>query len=657
MSRRSVVRPPRLWALRERVSGRWPGGNGLAWFVSRNGQVESPPHRMSEERGKRERLAGERKASDLRLFGLVLLQARPYWPHIIASFLLSLLATPLALLTPLPLKIAVDSVLGDHPVPGFLAWALPAGATSSDSAILLLAVGLMVATTVLSQLHNIVTGMLLSYTGEKLVLDFRSHLFRHVQRLSLVYHDAKGTADATYRIQYDTYAIQTIALNGVIPFFVSIFTFGSMFLIVLRIDAGLTLVALAVAPAFFVLTHVYRPRVRRRSKQVKRLESSALSVVQEVLGALRVVKAFGQEDFEHERFVSRSTEGLRARLTLTLVQYGYSTLVTLTTVTGTAIVLYVGIRHVQEGVLTLGSLLLVMSYLSQLYSPLKTLSKKFVSLQSSLVSAERVFSVLDTETDVPERPDARPLARARGNVVFQGVSFGYDEERPVLHRISFEVEPGAQVGIAGATGAGKTTLVSLLTRFYDPTEGRILLDGVDLRDYKLADLRNQFAIVLQEPVLFSRSIAENIAYARPDASFEEIVAAAKAASVHDFIRSLPEGYDTPVGERGMRLSGGERQRISLARAFLRDAPILILDEPTSSVDVKTERLIMDAMDRLTTGRTSFMIAHRLSTLANCDLRIEMDHGRLVEARFGRSAMTSRTLVSAPVARVLGRPHG
>jgi ATP-binding cassette subfamily B protein len=276
-------------------------------------------------------------------------------------------------------------------------------------------------------------------------------------------------------------------------------------------------------------------------------------------------------------------------------------------------------------------LLMVMAYLGQLYGPMETLSKKAADLQGSLVSAERALTLLDEASEVEERPDARPLGRATGAVAFEQVSFAYPDNPAVLHNLTFRVPPGARVGIEGKTGAGKTTLMSLLIRFYDPTSGRILLDGVDLREYRLADLRAQFAFVLQEPVLFSTTVAENIAYARPGASQEEVVAAAKAANAHDFITSLPDGYETRVGERGMRLSGGERQRISLARAFLKDAPILILDEPTSSVDVKTEGLILEALRRLMQGRTTFMIAHRLSTLADCDVRVRIEAGRFTFA--------------------------
>jgi ATP-binding cassette subfamily B protein len=396
------------------------------------------------------------------------------------------------------------------------------------------------------------------------------------------------------------------------------------------VSVSLAAIALVITPALLFLTWAYRRRLRGRWREVKRLESSAMSVVQEVLSSVRLVKAFGQEDREEDRFADRSRLGMNARIRVGLVDGTFELVLELVVAVGTAAVLYVGIRGVESGAMTLGSLLLVMGYLVQLYDPLAAISSRVTRLQSAFASAERAFTVLDEAPDVPERPDARKIGRARGEIEFRDVWFGYDSERPVLQDVSFLIEPGDRVGIAGPTGAGKTTLANLITRFYDPTDGAVLLDGIDLRDYKVADLRNQFAIVLQEPVLFSTTIAENIAYARPDATIEELVEAACAASVHDFISSLPEGYDTLVGERGMTLSGGERQRISLARAFLKDAPILILDEPTSSVDVKTEAIIDDAMKRLMDGRTAFMIAHRLSTLDMCNVRLELENGSLAE---------------------------
>jgi ATP-binding cassette subfamily B protein len=304
----------------------------------------------------------------------------------------------------------------------------------------------------------------------------------------------------------------------------------------------------------------------------------------------------------------------------------FSVLVGMTTAIGTGAALYIGVRHVQEGLLTIGGLLLVMAYLAQMYSPLTTISRKVASIQGYLASLDRAFALLDQDQDVPERATALPLKRASGAVSFSDVSFSYTPERQALRQVTFDLRPGTRLGISGTTGAGKTTIVNLLMRFYDPQGGRILLDGVDIRDYRVADVRAQFATVLQEPVLFSTTIGENIAYAKPGATLAEVQAAAIAANIHNVIMELPEGYDTMVGERGMQLSGGERQRISLARAFLKDAPILILDEPTSSVDTTTEALIMEAMERLMRGRTTVMIAHRLSTLDHCDARLHVEHG-------------------------------
>jgi len=556
-------------------------------------------------------------------------QVWPYWRYILGIFLLSLLSPPLAALTPLPLKIAVDNIIDHHPLPRFLAVLLPENVKHSDGRLLLFAVALVVGVALLTQLRDFANSLLTTYAGEKLLRGFRARLFRHMQRLSLSYHDTKGTADSVYRIQYDAAALQNITVDGVMPFFTSVLTFATMIWVILRIDWQIALVALAVSPAIFLVIRTYRRRLRNQAREVKKLESGALGVVHEALGAARVVKAFGQEDREGDRFVAKSNEGMRARIRLVFMQGGLGILVALLTALGTAAFLYIGVRDITGGTLTTGGLVYVWGLISQLYAPLKTIGKKMATMQTHLAGAERAFALLDEAPDVVEKPNARPLARSRGAMEFRAVSFAYQNDRPVLNDISYEVEPGACLGIAGTTGAGKTTLVNLLTRFYDPTAGQILLDGLDLRDYKLADLRNQFAIVLQEPVLFSNSIAENIAYGRPSAGEGAIIAAAKAANAHDFIVRLPQGYQTLVGERGMRLSGGERQRVSIARAFLKDAPILILDEPTSSVDVKTEAAIVEAMERLMRGRTSFIITHRTSALKHCDLIVKIEHGRVL----------------------------
>jgi ATP-binding cassette subfamily B protein len=572
--------------------------------------------------------------TDLTLYKRLLRQARPYWLHIVVVFLLSLLFAPIALLLPLPLKIAVDNVLGNQPLPGFLEMLLPSFVQSSKAAMLIFAAVFLVAIALLNQLQQLGTALLSTYAGEKMVVAFRTQLFHHANRLSFSYHDYHGNADSTYRILYDAPTIQYILIYSAIPFVTAGATLIGMIYITARINWQLSLIALAVSPMLLLILQASRLRLRKQWREVEARETSALSIMQETLAALRVVKAFGQESREEERFLRRSSEGMQARIRFALVEKSVNLLVGLATAAGMAVVLYIGVRQVQSGAVTIGDLLLVMGYMTQLYEPLRSVSGVTANLQSHLISAERALALLDEPPDVPERPDARPLRRAQGRVAFHNASFSYDGSRPVLGGVTFEADPGSRVGILGATGVGKTTIISLLTRFYDPTEGKILLDGVDLRDYKLADLRKQFAIVLQEPVLFSTSIAENISYARPGASQQDIVAAAKAANIHDAIARLSNRYETLVGERGMSLSGGERQRIAIARAFLKDAPILILDEPTSAVDIETEAGILEAMERLTKGHTTFIISHRLTTLRDCNLLYRLEGGRLIELKIG-----------------------
>jgi ATP-binding cassette, subfamily B, bacterial len=566
------------------------------------------------------------RASDITLYRRLAAELRPYWRGIAGILLLSFAATPLSLLTPLPLKIAVDTVIGSQPVPGFLAPLLPD--TASKTALLIAAAALLALVTALTYGFALGLSLLQTYTGENLTLGFRAKLFQRAQQLSFDYHDRRGTLDAVYRIQNDATALQGFAISGVVPLGANAVTLFAMIVVTARIDPLLAVVALTICPVLYLLTSISRRRSRARWAELKAAESAALGIVHEVLAALRTVKSFNREEQEGERFVGRAGKLVTGNVRIALIEGGFSLLIGLTIAFGTAAVLVIGVRHVQAGVLSLGSLLLVMGYLAQLYRPLDSISRQVTKLQSYIASAERACALLDSPADVPQRPSARPLRRASGRVAFEHVSFAYGADR-VLDDISFDIAAGTAVGIVGRTGAGKTTMMNLLARFYDPTRGHILLDGIDLRDYRVADLRRQFALVLQEPVLFSTTIVENIGYARSDATRDEIVAAAKAANAHDFIARLPEGYDTPVGERGLTLSGGERQRVSLARAFLKDAPILILDEPTSAVDAGTETAIIESLDRLIAGRTSFVIAHRPSTIRHCDLIIHIEGGRLV----------------------------
>ncbi len=481
--------------------------------------------------------------SDLAVYRRAAQEARPQVGRIALLFVIGLLGSPLSLLTPVPLKIVADSVIGNEPLSG------PFAGLSPD-AVLLLAVGLLVAVALLKELQSRLGELTRTYVSEALVLGFRARILQHAQRLSVLYHDTTGTADTTYRVMWDANAISLIAIDGVIPIVTAAITALSMLVVIAAIDPELGLVAIAITPILLLSTRRYRRLIRPRYRHVKQVESSALAVVQEVLTSLRVVKAFGQEEREHARFMTRASEGVRARLRLAFAEGAFGVLNKGIVAAGTAAVLYVGASHVRAGIISLGDLLLIVGYVAMLYDPISTIASKVTKMQSSIVSAERAFALLDQAPDVAERPGAVPLGRALGEVRCEGVSFRYRDGPLALADLSFEVPPGSRVGILGATGAGKTTLVSLLTRFADPTDGRLFLDGVDLRDYRVADLRNQFGIVLQEPVLFSTTIAENIAYAREDAAFEAIVEAAKSASAHDFIMSLPLGYDTTSESAG-----------------------------------------------------------------------------------------------------------
>jgi ATP-binding cassette, subfamily B, bacterial len=569
-------------------------------------------------------IAGKRASSTI-----LLRLARPYWPHLATIFLLSLISAPLTLLLAFPLKIAVDNVLGSHPLPAVLQSWLPGSAVGSKSAILLLAVGLLLLLSLLANLQSFASWLLLTYTGEKLVLDFRTQIFWHVQRMDLLFHDRRGTSEVAYRIQTDAPAVQYAFLQGIMPLVSSLLSFFALLYVTMRLDWKLAVIALCISPVLFLLARKSSRRARRGWDGIKKLDSSAMLVLYEALSSIRVVKAFGQEEFEDQRFKLRSRHRMEEQVKVASMQAIFHVLISTTIALASAAAMWIGVHHVQSGVLTLGELLLVLTYMTQLYEPLRSISAKFPELQSWMVSINRALALMDEAPEVNEPQHAIPLTRAHGDIQFNNVSFEYPSSGRALDDISFTVPAGTRVGILGPSGSGKSTLVNLLTRFYDPTSGEIMLDGNKLRHYRLADLRQQFSIILQEPVVFSATVAENIAYGRNNATREEIMQAARSARAHDFIMALPEGYDTKIGEGSCRLSGGQRQRIAIARAFVKDAPILIFDEPTSAIDIHTEQEIMQATEQLVRGRTTFVIAHRLSTIQNCDLQLVLKGGKLV----------------------------
>jgi ATP-binding cassette, subfamily B, bacterial len=555
----------------------------------------------------------------------VLRYLRPHWKLAVVSGLLMLLGAAVGIAVPWPLKFLVDNVLNGAPMPEGLGWL-----SGADRGTLLVAV--VVAGFALAFVHNalvVLDNYVNTRIDQSMVLDFRSDLFHHAQRLSLTFHDQKRSGMLIYAINAQADAAARLVM-AVPPLVQSGLTLVGMLWVTYLLHPKLALLSLAVMPVLFLAVRVYMTRIQRKLEEVKAMEGESLSIIHESLSMLRVIVAFGREDHEHRRFRTQGERTIRGRVKVTVWQTLFSLVVNMTTAAGTALVLGVGASLVVDGALTVGQLLVVMAYIALIYQPLETISTTLGSLQDQVISVRMAFKILDTEPEIRDAPDAVAIDRARGRVAFEGVNFHYRGRTDTLRDISFEAEPGQVVAIVGPTGAGKTTLMSLIPRFYDRQQGRILLDGTDTKRLTLKSLRAQISVVLQEPLLFSGTIAENIRYGRLDATPEEIIEAAKAANAHDFVMRLPKQYETELGERGVQLSGGERQRIAVARAFLKDAPVLILDEPTSSIDSKTEAVILDALDRLMVGRTTFMIAHRLSTIRKADQILVIDRGRLVE---------------------------
>ena len=551
--------------------------------------------------------------------------------------LASVLATMFAgialdLLTPWPMKILVDNVLRGEAMTGGLAGAAAALPGPLTRQWLL---AWVVGSTIAVYLAGWLLGLARNYAGvtfgRQIVFDVGADVFAHLQSLSLRFHRRGAVGDLMRRVTSDCGAASTIVKDAVLPSVAAVISLFGMFAVMWRLDSELALLTLLVIPLIFAAVWIYKTPMLERSYEQQWIEGKLYALVEQTLSALPVVQAFSREKDTDRRFRKSSRELLGATLASTHVQLRFKVLVGFATAAGTASILWVGGSHALDGRLTIGGLLVFLAYLRSFYGPLQTLGYAPSTIQQAAGSARRVLEVLEHEPEVAERSDAVEFTGKRPHLRFENVTLGYEPNRPVLMNVSLEVEPGTMVAIVGKTGAGKTTLVSLVPRFMDPWSGCISLDGRDIRDLTLSSLRRNVAVVSQDVFLFPRSVAENIAYGRPGAERVDVEAAARAAQADTFIRGLPEGYDTLLGERGGTLSGGERQRISIARAFLADAPVLILDEATSALDAETESLLVRALADLAHGRTVMVIAHRLSTVRNADKVVVMEEGRVAES--------------------------
>ena len=550
---------------------------------------------------------------------------RPFYGQTAVGLLLTLVAIGLNLLKPWPFKVIVDDVL------------TPAGGDARRSLIPLLCLAL-VAIQLGWGLLNMATNYTFVRIGLKALLRLRTELYAYLQSLSLKYHDARRSSDSSFRVAYDSQAIQTIFNKGFTNIFISVVTLIGTFAVMIAIDWQLTLLSLGVVPLIVAAIYYFASRIRSQSTTIQERESAVLAQAQEGLSSVRMVHAFGREDWEVRQFESHAQQSLLANLRLTLTNV-YSTLVISTLMAaGTAALYYVGSLHVLDGRLSLGSLLVFSAYLVMLYQPLESLTHTAWAMEGAAAGAQRCFEVLDRQDDVVDSLGAVEINHTAGALAFEGVTFGYSPEQPVLRGLDLDIQPSQIVAVVGGTGAGKSTLLSLVPRFYEPAVGRVTLDGRDLREITKRSLRAQIGIVLQDTLLFSTTVRENIAYGRPDASEEDIIEAAQRAQADEFVRAMPNGYDSQVGERGGHLSVGQRQRIGIARAFLKDAPILLLDEPTSALDPTTEAAIMNTIRELMRGRTTLIVTHRLATVHGVDRIVVLDRGELVEQGTGEELL-------------------
>jgi ABC-type multidrug transport system fused ATPase/permease subunit len=557
---------------------------------------------------------------------------RPYRGSLCVILAAMLVQTMMSLAAPWPLKVVLDNVVGSHKLPTWLSHLLIT-LLKGDSKMSI-AVGAAIAVVCIAALGALASYIANYYTesvGQWVANDLRLRTYQHLQHLSLSYYDQQRTGALLSTITSDVQTIQSFASSATLGILVDMLTIVGMLFIMFWLNWDFTLIALAVTPFMLLLVSRFKKAVKAATREVRKQQANIVSVVQQDLESMRVVKAFGRQDYEQRELGEVSRAVVAAALKARRVKALLSPIVTVTVAACTAIVLWRGSSLILAGTMTAGALTVFLSYLTQFFKPVKDLASMTNSIAQAAVGVDRVRAILDADNIIPERSDARELpAPVRGAIRFDHVKFSYNSDAPVLRDVSFSIEPGQLIGVVGPTGGGKSTIISLIPRFYDPTSGTVEIDGVDVRDYKLNWLRSQIGYVLQETVLFRGTVRENIAYGREGATSEEIAEAARLANADEFIARMPQGYDTMIGERGDTLSGGQRQRIGIARALVRNNPILILDEPTAALDTESERLVIEALERLMKGRTVITIAHRLSTIRDADKIIVLDGGVVAE---------------------------
>ena len=564
---------------------------------------------------------------------------RPNLAATVVAMVLTLVGNAFNLLRPWPLAFIVDKLLpasanGTH---GLSIWGHDLGGWSLPT-ILMIVCSLMVVLHILAGGIGYVTSIITLRVGLHAILRMRTELYAYLHSLPLKFHDERRSSDSSFRVAYDTQSIQSIYSRW---FFVfqSAITLGATFATMWAFDYQIALLSLLVVPFMVLAIYLYAKRIREQSTQIAEQESAVLTAAQEGLSSVKMVQAFGREDHEVGQFRVRAHGSLEANLRQNATSMKSSLLVGTLIAASSAAMFYAGARHVMQGTLTIGQIWYLSTLLLMLYQPLEALTHIAWGLQGAASGVQRCFEVLDRANDVPDAPDAYELTGTRGDLVFENIAFGYSADRPILQKVNVHIEPGQTVAFVGGTGAGKSTMLSLVPRFYDPTAGRVLLDGHDVRELTKKSLRNQISIVLQDTLLFSTTVRENIAYGRPDATEEEIIEAAKRAQAHEFILAMPEGYLSQVGERGGHLSVGQRQRLGIARAFLKNAPILILDEPTSALDPTTEAAIMTTLEELMRGRTTLIITHRIATVHRVDKIVVLGDGTVLEEGKGPELVT------------------